>query len=68
LEATRRIRALGTPESKNVPIIAMTANVCKEDAEMCISVGRDDHVGKPLDIDEVVAKLNKYLRAAKSRA
>jgi signal transduction histidine kinase/DNA-binding response OmpR family regulator len=68
LEATRRIRALGTPESKNVPIIAMTANVFKEDVEKCISVGMDDHVGKPLDIDEVVAKLNKYLRAAKSRA
>ena len=68
LEATRRIRSLGTPESKNVPIIAMTANVFKEDVEKCISVGMDDHVGKPLDIDEVVAKLNKYLRAAKSKA
>jgi signal transduction histidine kinase/CheY-like chemotaxis protein len=65
LEATRRIRALDVPRAKAIPIIAMTANVFKEDVEKCLAAGMDDHVGKPLDIDEVVARLNKYLRGAR---
>jgi len=66
LEATKRIRMLDTPKAKSIPIIAMTANVFKEDVEKCLAIGMDDHVGKPLDMDEVIAKLNKYLRSAKS--
>jgi signal transduction histidine kinase/CheY-like chemotaxis protein len=64
-EATRRIRALGTPEAKKIPIIAMTANVFREDIENCLNAGMDDHVGKPLDFEEVLEKLRKYLRVAK---
>ncbi|MDR2180074.1 MAG: response regulator [Synergistaceae bacterium] len=60
-EATRRIRALGVPEAKKVPIVAMTANVFREDVEKCLEAGMDDHLGKPLDFDEVLARLRKYL-------
>jgi len=62
LEATRRIRALDFAEAKTVPIIAMTANVFREDIEKCLDAGMNDHVGKPLDFDEVISKLRKYLR------
>ena len=61
-EATRQIRALGTPWAKNIPIIAMTANVFKEDIEGCIECGMNDHVAKPLDFDEIVGKLHKYMK------
>ena len=61
LEATRRIRALPAPRSKKLPIIAMTANVFKEDIDTCLAAGMDDHLGKPLDVDEMFAKLRKYL-------
>jgi signal transduction histidine kinase/DNA-binding response OmpR family regulator/HAMP domain-containing protein len=61
-EATRHIRALGVPRAKEVSIVAMTANVFREDIEKCLAAGMNDHVGKPLDIDEVVAMLRKYLR------
>jgi CheY-like chemotaxis protein/anti-sigma regulatory factor (Ser/Thr protein kinase) len=60
-EATRRIRALGIPEAKTVPIVAMTANVFREDVERCIASGMNDHVGKPIDIDEITSKLHKFL-------
>jgi CheY-like chemotaxis protein/anti-sigma regulatory factor (Ser/Thr protein kinase) len=60
LEATRRIRALGTPEARNIPIIAMTANVFREDIENCIAAGMNDHLGKPLDMEVVFGKLHKY--------
>ena len=61
-EATRRIRALGNTRAKAIPIIAMTANVFKEDIEKCLENGMNDHVGKPLDLNEVMEKLRVYLR------
>jgi signal transduction histidine kinase/DNA-binding response OmpR family regulator len=62
-EATRRIRALDIPEAKTIPIIAMTANVFREDIENALNAGMDDHVGKPLDFEQVLEKLRKYLRS-----
>jgi CheY-like chemotaxis protein len=60
-EATRSIRALDLPRAKNIPIIAMTANVFREDVEKCLAAGMDSHVGKPLNVDEVLEKLRTYL-------
>jgi len=60
-EATRSIRALDIPKAKTIPIIAMTANVFREDVEKCIAAGMNGHIGKPLDIDEVLQKLKLYL-------
>jgi CheY-like chemotaxis protein len=62
-EATRRIRAMTAEHSKKIPIIAMTAHVFKSDIEECIAAGMDDHIGKPIDIDDVLQKLHKYLCA-----
>jgi len=65
LEATRIIReheALKIIEKKNsIPIVAMTANVFKEDIEKCLDAGMNAHVGKPLDINEVMEILQQYL-------
>jgi CheY-like chemotaxis protein len=61
-EATRRIRALDIPRAKEIPIVAMTANVFREDIEKCLAVGMNGHVGKPLDFDEVLVRLREYLR------
>jgi len=61
-EATRRIRALGSAHAKAVPIIAMTANVFREDVEKSLEVGMNSHIGKPIDYDEVLKELRKYLR------
>ncbi|MDR0325685.1 MAG: response regulator [Oscillospiraceae bacterium] len=59
LEATRRIRAL--PAVKALPIIAMTANIFKEDIDKCFAAGMDGHLGKPLDMNDMLAILRKYL-------
>ena len=61
LDATRQIRASDHPSAKNIPIIAMTANVFKEDVELCLEAGMTAHIGKPLDIDELMAELQTYL-------
>ncbi|MDR1241880.1 MAG: response regulator [Deltaproteobacteria bacterium] len=60
-EATRRIRALHAPCAGEIPIVAMTANVFREDIEKCLEAGMNDHIGKPLDLGEVMEKLRKYL-------
>ena len=66
-ETTRNIRAIENSmkingnEYKPVPIIAMTANVFREDIEKCLESGMNGHVGKPLNFDEVMDKLRLYL-------
>jgi len=59
-EATRTIRALSLDRAKTIPIIAMTANVFKEDIEMCIECGMNDHLAKPIEMDEVIKKMSFY--------
>lgn len=61
LEATRRIRALDIPKAKTIPIVAMTANVFKEDIEKSLEAGMNFHLGKPIALDEVLSVLAKYL-------
>ena len=60
-EATRSIRASGLPNAKKIPIVAMTANVFREDVERCMEAGMNAHVGKPVDLDEILYQLRKYL-------
>jgi signal transduction histidine kinase/ActR/RegA family two-component response regulator len=60
-EASRAIRKLNNPQAQNMPIIALTANVFREDIEKCLAAGMNDHIGKPLDMDDIILKLKKYL-------
>jgi len=61
-ESTRLIRALDHPKAKTVPIIAMTANVFREDIERCHAAGMNSHIGKPLDFNAVKTILRQYLK------
>ena len=61
LEATRIIRSLGMPNTATIPIIAMTANVFKEDIEKCLEAGMNDHLGKPMVMNDVLRVLSHYL-------
>lgn len=59
-EATCQIRALKAGKGQ-VPIIAMTANVGKEDVDKCFSAGMDDYLPKPLGLDLLRDKLQYWL-------
>jgi PAS domain S-box-containing protein len=61
LTATKSIRESDIPRAKEIPIVAMTANVFVEDVEKCLEAGMNGHIGKPLDLNEVVDQLKKYL-------
>ena len=62
LEATRRIRSLPENSARDMPIIAVTANVFAEDVEKCFEAGMNEHIGKPLDMRILLEKLCKYLQ------
>lgn len=57
ITATKAIRALNRPDAGTVPIIAMTANAYVEDARACLDAGMNAHLGKPLEMDKVVATI-----------
>jgi two-component system sensor histidine kinase/response regulator len=60
-EAARHIRALDLPKAKEIPIIAMTANVMREDIEKSLAAGMNAHVSKPINEIELQKELRKYL-------
>lgn len=60
-EATKAIRSLNDEKSKT-PIIAMTANVLKEEVENCFEAGMNDFIGKPFDTQELIQKIYKLIK------
>lgn len=60
LAATREIRNLDREDSKNIPIIALTANAFSEDIKKTKEAGMNDHLSKPFEINKLVDLINKY--------
>ncbi|MDI1325814.1 MAG: ATP-binding protein [Brevundimonas sp.] len=58
LAATRAIRAMGGAVART-PIVALTANVQPEQVERCLAAGMDGHVGKPIQVAELLAVMNR---------
>lgn len=59
--ATQKIRRMEEKEKANIPIVAMTANAFEEDKQKAFSVGMNEHVAKPIHVDEVVKILVSIL-------
>jgi len=62
IEATEKIRELGTDYAKNIPIIALTANAISGNEKMFISKGFQDFLTKPIDISRLDAVIRHWLR------
>ena len=60
-EATRRIRHISDPAIANIPIIAMTANAFEEDRKMAFEAGMNEHIAKPVDIQQLIRTLSEML-------
>jgi len=60
-EAARRIRSLDDPELAAIPIVAMTANAYEDDKKMAFAVGMNDHIGKPINITQLVETLRTMI-------
>lgn len=66
MDATRAIRALEGSRA-NVPILALTANVQPDQIEACARAGMDGHVGKPIQIGELIGAIAGALKPAVGR-
>jgi len=54
------------PEHKNIPVIAVTANVMRGDKERSLKAGCDGYIQKPIDIDILTEQIERYLKKANS--
>ena len=59
-EALRIIR--NEEQIKELPVIAVTAQAMKGDKEKCIAAGATNYIAKPVDVDALLALLEKYLK------
>jgi len=57
---TSKIKA--NPALKHIPVIAITANVMKGDRERTIQAGCDGYIEKPIDVDNFVEQIEKFMR------
>ncbi len=62
IDATRQIRKIeeAINKPKGIPIIAMTANVMRQDREEYLASGMDDYISKPFKLAELLSLLDKY--------
>jgi two-component system cell cycle response regulator DivK len=58
-EATRRIKA--NPGTSRIPVIALTAHAMASDRDMAIEAGCDDYDSKPVDLSQLVRKIEQLL-------
>lgn len=61
VQATNLIRSSEAPEGKQIPIVAMTANVLPEQVDSYFAAGMNGHIGKPIDTEVLLRRINMYI-------
>lgn len=62
LDAAKRIRSSERSDGREIPIIAMTANAFVDNVQRSREEGMNEHLSKPLDVDEVVRTICRCLK------
>jgi two-component system, cell cycle response regulator DivK len=63
-EATRRVKA--NPQTRHIPVIALTAHAMTGDRDKAIQAGCDDYDTKPIDLPRLLSKIATQLERAKT--
>jgi CheY-like chemotaxis protein len=64
--ATRALRR--QPQRQTLPVIAMTANAMVGDRDAALAAGMNDHIAKPININEMFATLARWVTPGSPRA
>ena len=68
-DATRMLRTSTSGDlNPKIPVIAMTGLTGEADRGRCMQAGMDDHIGKPVNADELIAAIEKNLGGMKAAA
>jgi CheY-like chemotaxis protein len=62
--ATAELRAREPAGSRRIPIIALTANAMSEDRKRSMEAGMDDHLSKPVSLEDLVGALQRWVPSA----
>ena len=62
-EAARRLKA--APETRAIPIIALTAHAMAGDRDRALAAGCDDHDTKPVELPRLLGKIDAFLPTAR---
>ncbi len=68
VETTRLIRALPDPRKAAVPIVALSAQVLRDDIQACLDAGMNDFLGKPFRADRLEAMLRRVVEVSSPNA
>jgi CheY-like chemotaxis protein len=60
-QCTQRIRRDERPRFANIPIVALTANAMLEDREQCLAAGMNDYLSKPVTMQILRDKIQRWL-------
>ena len=63
-EATRRLKA--APETRSIPVIALTAHAMASDRERAVEVGCDDYDTKPVELTRLLEKVERLLASRRA--
>jgi two-component system cell cycle response regulator DivK len=63
-EATRRVKA--NPQTRHIPVIALTAHAMTGDRDKAMEAGCDDYDTKPIDLPRLLSKITTQLEKAKT--
>jgi CheY-like chemotaxis protein len=58
-EATRRLKA--APQTRNIPVIALTAHAMSDDRDKALAAGCDDFDTKPVELPRLLSKMQALL-------
>lgn len=61
-EAARRIRAMGRRDTRDMPIVALSANARKEDRQESLAAGMNAYISKPFGSNELIDTINRYVK------
>ena len=61
LRASRKIRRLSRKDAAGIPVIAMTADAFAEDVAAARQAGMNDHIAKPIDVQQLYRLIARYI-------